>query len=213
RILKVTPAGNISTLFSGPPLQNPIAIAVDFAGNIIVGDNASDSLFRITPGGTSITEFFRLTNPSPSLLQDIKITLDNSGSIIVATDDSGAAFDRSIILKITSNGAVSTIFDGTAIQSIGGLDIDSSGNFIVADFRQQAIFKVTPLGNVTTVSSEVGINLTGLTVDSAGNYVVTANFDRNVLRITPAGTVTTLFSGTPLAFPTAVTTLPSINLR
>jgi Bacterial Ig-like domain (group 2) len=210
RILTVTPSGNISTFFTGAPLQNPVAIIVDLLGNIIVGDNLTDSLFRITPDGQFIEEFVSLPFPSPQTLQDIEIAMDSLGDFIVATDTIGGQIGRSMILRVTQDGFVSTIFDGTSIQSIGGLDIDSSGNFIVADFRQQAIFRVTPSGNVTTIVSgpSLGTNMTGLAVDSSGNYIVTVNFDNTVLRITPTGIVSTLVSGNPLTFPNAVTTLP-----
>ena len=47
-------------VFAGAPLNNPVALATDKRGNLIVGDNATDSLFRLSSDFGTLTEFFKL---------------------------------------------------------------------------------------------------------------------------------------------------------
>jgi hypothetical protein len=212
-ILKITPSGNISTIFSGLPIRNPVGITFDANGNLIVADNVTDSLFRIILDTGAIAEFAKLPNPSPINLQDFQIALDASGDIIVASDDDGGIFGVSTILRVTEAGSISTIYRGTDIQSISGLVIDPFGNFIVTDFRQQKIFKVTSEGSVSTIVSSnlLGFNMSGIVLDHSENFAVTVNFGKTILSVTPNGTIGTILSGSPLTFPGGIGVFPSPN--
>ena len=87
-----------------------------------------------------------------------------------------------------------------------GVGIDSSGNVFVADSHDNAIYKITPTGVVTTLAGTVETwgNLDGLgaaarfhepvgiATDRAGNVYVADSLNSTVREITPAGVVTTL---------------------
>lgn len=104
---------------------------------------------------------------------------------------------------------------GTAARFAGpsGLAVDPSGNILVADVHNNAIRRITPAGNVTTIAgtspaaaktstdgagdaARLGTP-TAVAVDSHGNaYVADAN-DYGIRRVTPDGLVTLLAGGTP----------------
>jgi hypothetical protein len=204
-VSKVTAAGSVSTVLSGSPLHTPVAIAVDSNENLIVGDNTTDSIFRINPANNSIVEVAKL-QPSPVNFQDIAIVVDDAGNYIVGNDDVGGIVGISQILKITPAGAVTIIFSGSTIHSITGIAIDSGGNYIVSDFRQSAVFRVTPAGIVSVIAAGPSLccNLVGLAQDPvSGKFISTLNFGDKVLAISP-GTVSTVFSGSPLRYPNGV---------
>jgi probable HAF family extracellular repeat protein len=206
RILEVTPSGASSTFFAGGLLQNPVAIVRDGTSHIIVGDNVADKLFRITPDGATIAEFKSLPNPSPSSAQSLELAVDRAGNVIVGYDSLGDNLGTSEILRISPDGATTTtVVTGDTIGGISGLAIESSGDYIVADYVQRQIVRVNATtGAVTTiVNDQVALccNVVGLTIDGSGDFITTVNGvtgDPRVLKITPAGAITTLRSGSPL---------------
>jgi len=138
-----------------------------------------------------------------------------SGELIVTVNTKADTADHEFIYKW--KGIVTTIAGGTRgykdgigtdaeFESPTGLDVDASGNIIVADYGNYRIRKISPSGVVSTLPGRTPINrytMTGplgyglpndVTVDASGNiYVV--EFEMNAIsKITPEGTVT-LFAG------------------
>src|SRR6185436_10576656 len=89
RVLRVTP-GNVATLYSGLPLRNPIAVAVMSDGEVVVGDNFTDKLYRLSIDGESvgISELFSLP-ASATELQGIQLAFDQASGKLFVTDDAG----------------------------------------------------------------------------------------------------------------------------
>ncbi|MBM3801311.1 MAG: hypothetical protein FJW26_03255 [Acidimicrobiia bacterium] len=53
---RVTPDGKVTALVQGDPLKNPVGIALEPNGNILVVDTAANVLFRVSPDG-KVTRF------------------------------------------------------------------------------------------------------------------------------------------------------------
>jgi hypothetical protein len=184
-------------------------VAVDLAGNIIIGDNNTDTIYRMTPDGLTITAIGS-AGVSPSVLQDIKIAVNGTtGDIIVANDDEGGVSNTSAIRRITPGGSSSVVYSGGAIPTVGGLTIDLAGNYIVASFGagNGTLFKVTPAGVVSTLvgpAASLDGALTGLAIDFTGNFIATVNGGSvppsRILKITPAGVITTVLGGSPITY-------------
>jgi sugar lactone lactonase YvrE len=141
------------------------------------------------------------------------VAVDNGGNVYVADSDNNK------IRKITPAGVVTTFAgsgaqgsaDGTgtaaSFNGPAGLAVDSGGNVYVADYANNKIRKITPLGAVTTLAGSGSIGSvdgagtvasfyhpTGVAVDSIGNVYVADFNNQKIRKITSTGTVTT-FAG------------------
>jgi hypothetical protein len=220
QVLKVSLwGGAVLPLFVGSPLASPVAVTVDSAGNVYVGDNSTDAVYKITPAGAQV--LFANLPASRTNLQDIRMAFDASGNLVVGSDFVGDVANVSEIDRISPTGVSTTVYNsatmngGTAIKEIGGLAIDVSGNIVVADYASSSIVKIANPGTstmtATTLITDASLGgstaITGLTVvdSAAGIYDVTANFANKILSVnTSTNTITTLVSGAPLTYPTDI---------
>lgn len=188
--------------------KQPLDVAFDPDGNVIVADNTGHLIRKVAPDGTVSTiagdgiagnsdgdgTNARFKNPSG-------LTFDKDGNIIVA--------DRlnNLIRKITPDGKVSTIAgDGTTGYVDGdamsarfsgpyGVAVDSKGNIIVADLGNNKIRKITPSGKVSTIAgssrgysdgpgiSAAFYNPTDVAVDANDNIYVADNGNHAIRKI------------------------------
>jgi hypothetical protein len=193
RILEITPAGGISTLPS-PGIQVPYAIAIEPAsGNIFVADNFADIIYRITPGG-AVSQFAVIPGGSPFTLQNISLAVSGL-DVIAAYDDYNGVSGQTAIIKIDPTGApITTLFQGTAIGSMGGLALDSSGTFVIPDGAHNRLVRFNPVGGtITPIAADpvaLCCDMLGVTIDGSGNFIVAVNSQHRLVRITPAGVIT-----------------------
>lgn len=181
-ILKITPAGTVST-YAGVPNQSgaldgpasqalfgaAVSTAVDASGNVFVTDSLNATLRKISPTGEVTTvagaagqvgtqdglgALARFTAPTG-------ITADARGNLYVT--------DGNAIRRIGPDGLVTTLAgtagqagltDGTGpsarFNHPYGLAVDASGILFVADCYNSAVRRVTPEGVVTTLSFTLG---------------------------------------------------------
>jgi sugar lactone lactonase YvrE len=217
-IVKITPDGNLHTLWSSTTGEIPYGIAVDAKGNVFATVLGS-YILKIDAGGKVTT----LAGSAESGDVDgqgaiarfnfpFGIALDKDGNLYVADD-----FNYKI-RKITPDGIVSTLAGstggykdgaGTNAQFGGVTDValDGEGNVYVTDGNR--IRKVTSAGQVSTVAgSTPGYldgttanarfnGLSGIVIDAAGNLYVCDPENYVVRRITPDGTVATVAGSIP----------------
>jgi trimeric autotransporter adhesin len=183
-VRKVTAGGIVSTVAgtgvqvfsgdSGPAtsarLQNPTAIAVDAAGNIVFTDSGDNRVRKISPSGVISTvagNGMRGYSGDGGLATD---ALLNSPGLGVALDAAGNIYfsdvGNSSVRKVTPGGVISTIagngiagFDGdggpatsSQLDVPTGIAFDKTGNLFIADTQNFRIRKVTPDGVISTVA-------------------------------------------------------------
>jgi hypothetical protein len=192
-IVKITPDGNLHTLWSSTTGEIPWGIAVDAKGNVFA-TVLSSYILKIDAGGKVST----LAGSAESGDVDgqgaiarfnwpFGIALDKDGNLYVAD-----SFNHKI-RKINPDGTVSTLAgstqgfkDGTGTNAQFGapddVALDAEGNVYVTD--GYSIRKVTSAGQVSTVAgSTPGYldgttanaqfnGLTGIVIDAAGNLFV-----------------------------------------
>jgi sugar lactone lactonase YvrE len=197
-------SGNID----GPTgrFSSPEGVAVDTAGNLYVADYGNHTIRKRAPDGV-ITTVAGLAGVSGAadgsgsearFSQPSDTAVDGAGNVYVA--------DHAGIRKITPDGVVSTIVgmsDGS--PSLGGLAVDANGLIYVAGGGENAVFKITASGVVTTLAgtgawgSADGLAKqatfaypAAVALDRAGNVYVADRENFTIRRISPIGFVTTV---------------------
>ena len=201
RVLEITPAGVVSTLPIGP-IQFPYAIAIEpNSGNIFVADSVVDVIYRITPVG-AVSQFAVIPGGSPFTLQNISLAVSGL-DVIAAYDDYNGVSGQTAIIKIDPTGtSITTLFQGTAIGSMGGLALESSGTFVIPDGAHNRLIRFNPVGaTITPIATDpvaLCCDLLGVTIDSAGTFIVAVNSQNRLVRITPAGVITPVITNPAL---------------
>jgi len=226
----VSPTGVVSTLAGRAGLftfsdgigtnagfSGPTGVALDAQGNVFVADRANERIRKIAPGAV-VTTFAGsgergLQNGTGSEAEfhwPWGIALDAIGNLYIS-EPLGHR-----IRKISPEGVVVTFAGsgtrgylngaGTVAQfdSPGGIAVDADGIVYVADSANDAIRRISPTGDVTTLAGgppgeEVGSGLTmpfalplAVAVDAAGTVYVADTRNYVVRRISRAGEVSTV---------------------
>jgi len=181
-LVKIAPDGS-QTVLSPDQIG---AVAIDGAGNIYYGDQNTGNFTELFPNGTSTT----LSYLDPNAVQ--ALVFDGTGNAYYATP--------SQVFYTTPAGAQTAVFTVPNSGNITGIALDASGNLYVADNTNNAVYKSTPQGVVTTVVSGLD-GVDGVAVDPSGNLYVTEFDNGKVDEVSPTGTVTQLtnFGNAPWA--------------
>ncbi|MDR2209180.1 MAG: IPT/TIG domain-containing protein [Azoarcus sp.] len=192
----------------------PSDIAIDLKGNLYVADSKNHRIRKISPKGDVSTlagDGERGFADGPGQLARFNdprgIVLDAKGNLYVADSSNNR------IRKITPTGEVSTFAGGgnndfrdgvgsaAYFKQPSGITIDAKGNLYVADSYNHCVRKITPAGEVSTLTNnmqgfvvdpESGTRASfgvpsGIAIDAAGNlYVAGGN---RIRKITPAGEI------------------------
>jgi sugar lactone lactonase YvrE len=209
-IRKISPAGVHTDLYAptgaaGAAFQ-PRAITVDATGTVYATDASTNRLHRISPDGTA-------TTLGGGIAASEGIAVDRGGNVLVV-DRLGAR-----IRKVAPTGEVSTfaVGSGPIVDGPGAVArfdrpsavaVEATGAILVADSGNDAIRRISPGGNVTTVAGGAGGGQadgpaalarfdtpSGIAVDSGGNAYVADTGNNAIRKITPAGVVSTLAGG------------------
>ncbi len=226
-----TAAGNGTDGFSGDGgpatsamLDSPSGVAVDTAGNLFIADTSNQRSRKVTPGGVISTVAGNGTDgfsgdggPATSAMLDSPsgVAVDTVGNLFIA-DTSNQR-----VRKVTPVGVISTVagigtkgFSGdggpaTSAQLFNprGVAVDTAGNLFIADFYNQRVRKVTPVGVISTVAgigtngfsgdggpatSAQFFNPSGIAVDTAGNLFIADSNNHRVRKVTPVGVISTV---------------------
>ena len=231
-IRKVTPTGEVTT-FAGYAGDNgfedgigvdalfsyPYGIAIDSNDNLFVTDTGNAVIRKITPtgvvttfAGTVGTDGFKDGTGIDAQFNAINgITIDSNDNLFVVDKY------NSVIRKITPSGEVTTFAgnpyelgftDGSGENARfyfpEGITIDSEGNLFVADSANNAIRKITPTQEVTTIAGGTRGSLDGngtdaqfftprgIAIDSHNNIFVADSDNYTIRKITSTGEVTTV---------------------
>jgi hypothetical protein len=177
RVYRITPDGQIATIFEPQELQVQ-SLVVDKNGaknGIVYAATAPDGkVYRLEPPksasgakpGTaaswSATPYF---DPGSKYIWDI--VEDKSGALFVATGDHGEIF------KVTSNGQHSLFFKSDEVH-IRVLALDPKGNLIAGSDGSGLVYRIAPNGEAFVLYSAPKKEITALAIDGAGNIYAAA---------------------------------------
>ncbi|HHN73238.1 MAG TPA: hypothetical protein ENK13_04025, partial [Thermopetrobacter sp.] len=202
-------AGNGESSFSGDGgpatearLSFPADVAIDRAGNLYIADQKNHRIRRVLPDGTIETVAgngtvgsggdggpaaeAQLTNPEG-------VAVDAAGNVYIADTVNHK------IRKVTPDGIITTIAGTGEVGWAGdggpateaqlavpkGIVVTDDGTVYVADFTAHRVRKITPDGQIETVS--LGRAPTGVTLDAAGNLYISYKVGHEIRVISAEG--------------------------
>jgi sugar lactone lactonase YvrE len=219
---------------SAARFSNPFSVAVDTNGNVYVADNENNTIRKLAPDGTNWVVTTIAGQPGISGLSDgtngdalfyspASVAVDINGNLFVS--DSGNYAIRELT-PVGTNWVVTTIpplhqsgigVGGPELVTVPfhswGLAVDTNDNIFVADYYEETIREVTPVGTNWVVATLAGQLYTRGTNDGSGSaaqfvfprgvavdvdgsiYVADSFYGRVIRKVTPVGTnwvVTTL---------------------
>ena len=220
RIRKITSTGLVSTLAGSEAgfadgegakaqFRQPFGVAVDFLGNVYVGDWVNHRIRKITPAGmvsslagSGAEGFADGVGAAAQFNFPQGVAVDASGNVYVAD------FNNHRIRKITPAGMVSTLA-GSGIEGFADgasaaaqfrfpydVAVDAKGNVYVADMNNERIRRITPAGVVSTLAGSGtmgfadGLGATaqfhtpvGVAVNASGNVVYVGDDSNHRVRM------------------------------
>jgi hypothetical protein len=190
--------GSVDGMGTNAQFYFPYGVAVDGAGNLYVADTDNSTIRKITPVGTSwvVTTIAGNALITNSIGEAIGGSADGTGTNAQFDFPGGIAVDRAgnlyvadsgnnTIRKITPTGTnwvVTTIAglagnygsaDGTGTNAMFNapfaIAVDSAGTLYVAEYENDTIRKITPVGTNWVVSTIGGLTGSTGSTDGAGS--------------------------------------------
>jgi hypothetical protein len=164
RVRRVSPEGIITTVagdgtfgFAGDggpatsaQLAGPEAVAVDAAGDLFIADYGNRRIRKVSVAGIIST----IVSPA----HPMSLAVDPAGDVFFTGD-------RSVIRRITTDGAINTVAGngtrgfsgdgGSATEAqldVLGIAVDNADNLFIADYGNSRVRRVSPDGIITTVA-------------------------------------------------------------
>src|ERR1043166_4806293 len=244
----ITAAGNGTAGFSGDggpatnaSLSYPFGLATDAAGNLFIAEVNNNRIRRLATNGTISTVAGNGTNgysgdggpaTNASFYGPSFVAVDGLGNVFIS-DTSNNRVRRvgvdGLIATVAGNGTNIYSGDGGAATNAGlsgpsGLQVDASGNLIIAVYYDNRVRRVGTNGIITTIAgggaaypgdggaaTNASLNIPdGLALDAAGNLFFAEvghnrirKVDTNGIITTVAGTGSPGFSGSEDGGPAA----------
>ncbi len=175
----------------------PAAIAVAGDGSLVVADEGNNVIRTIDPGAGAL--------PSRALALAGAEEIPRLQGVEVTLFAGRPGYKFAGVPRFTDGDSGSALF-----HRPWGMALDAEGNVIVADSGNDAIRRITPAGQVTTISGHAGEGLRdgpraqaqfsepqGVAVGPDGSIYVADTRNNRIRRIAPDGDVTTVAGGGP----------------
>ncbi len=207
-------AGLFSTVAVAPNGSQWAAVAVDKAGNFIVGDNKAHAIWRVSADGATVVSIAHYPVNSQALNENVKVAVLPNGNYFVASDNVPA--DAPIALfTITPAGAVTQLsLSGTLAYGVGGMTPDGNGGYMLLDTGNNRLVDFTTAGVgtfIATVNDAANAPLGLARNPLTGDFIV--GFEGGLTKVNSTGSSVTQFATSPasttnLGYPLAVAALP-----
>ena len=159
-------------------LSNPIAVAVDQAGNLYVANTSQPYLVKFPAGGGTPTPVSLASSDAVSAL-----AMDANDNLYVGLTSG----ETGLVVRIAAQGGATNQI-GSGFEYPSGIAVDGAGNVFVVDEALGKAFKIAANGGVqTTLNVSLVHGLYGIAADSAGDVFVPDNLHSQIVEI-PAGT-------------------------
>ncbi len=175
KVIKITPAGSVSTVISAVEWQGDQILVADDDNTLWLRSTGWGAVWRATVSGAAVTHTIAAGGGG----RDIALSSDG---ICYISSYTGTNADK--IWKVSANGATVTE-TWASITSPYGLGVDSSGNVLVSS-SSAYLQKVSSAGSVTSTWANTG-SVRGVAVAPSGNIYTQINSNGNIARVSSDG--------------------------
>jgi uncharacterized protein (TIGR03437 family) len=189
--------GSISLQAAASPPVTTISITLTVTpGNNIVTVFAGGGTANPGDGGpatsAALTFFGAESDP-------VGLAVDASGNLLIPQGDR--------IRKVSPGGIITTVATSELFLAPSSVAVDASGNLFVADVGANVVWKVSPVGSITTVAGNGKLGFAGdngpatlaelatpegIATDSSGNLFIADTNNNRIREVSPAGTIITI---------------------
>ncbi len=164
-------AGNVDATGPAARFTSPTGVAADGSGNVYVVDNGA--IRKVTAAGVVTTLPLQINSAQG-------IAVDGAGALFIAANHSVFKMSPTGVLTTLAGNGSAGFADGLGaaarFNAPLGLAVDSAGNVYVADSNNNALRKISPQGQVTTLAAARFVfgseGPESVAVDGTGNVYV-----------------------------------------
>lgn len=194
RVIRIDPDSGVQQVVtSGGYLAEPLAIAVEPAGTLLVADGGG-------AGAAAIVRIDPVTGDQ-SLLGDgapVGITVDSATGGVFITN----GFDAGVLAVDPSTGATTPVASGSPLDFTQSIVVGADGLLYVADFDVAwSVVRVDPDGGVASPIAGAFSFVGGLAASAGSVWVTQPDQDAIVRVALPGGIATPVSNGNELRFP------------
>ena len=176
KLYRIDAAGNINPVADDGRFVTPWGILVEPSGDILAVDRVTQRLRRVTADG--VTDVAEVQAPRT-------ILFDKEGAIVILTDRN--------LEKVGHDGKTEPLLDSPPFEFPHDAVLHPNGNYYVSDGYAQAIWQVTPAGEVSALVQGAPLKSPqGLALDGKGNILVADPHARNIFQVSIKEEVKTL---------------------
>lgn len=140
-IVHITRNGQVSD-FGTVELDSPMGMDYDSEGNLFVANYSTNTIHKITPGGT-MTEF------ASGLDGPMGLVINSSNEVFVTLYGENLSGMGGTVLKFQPSGSMEVLAAGGGMQDLIGIALDENENIYVANSTGGSVFEVVN-GTVST---------------------------------------------------------------
>lgn len=183
-------------------LTNPMGVAIDGVGNLLIADAGLSYIVKLPVGCSSLS---CETIVGGGLTSITGVAIDGSGNLFVLSGgSSGSVTELPWDAAANNFGAQTTVATGLSLPaaSPSGIAVDGSGNLYVTDTGNHRVVELPWSASASSYGSPIPLFSgggssapSGIAVDGAGSLYVADSGTQTLVEIQPDGTQTTLASG------------------
>jgi sugar lactone lactonase YvrE len=186
KVIRIAPNGAQTVLATLPAGMEPIDLALDPAGNVVVAGRSPARLYQVGPQGE-----VSVINLGTALLYVSALDIAADGTMFIAGKNNTA---RNRLISRSTAG-VETILQDNGLASPHGIVKDGDGNYVVTSKSDGTLSKISSVdGSITPFASGIS-EPRGLAYGPDGNFYVAASASNKIVKVTPLGVVSDFASG------------------
>ena len=161
-VFKLSQTTGLVSKLTASALSDPVSLALDYLGDVLVADSGSRVVYRLPVGGISTGLPATVTLPTGTV--PVAVAADEAGNVYVADSSAGA------VSVIPVSGATATVAAG--YSGLNGMAVDGAGNLLIASTSSPGVTRILRSQFSFSFGSSLSTTLTG-SLTNSGNAAAT----------------------------------------